>query len=554
MRHVTNGLTGTSRSMSSAATHGRFWMTALIAWLALGMGTEVVRGYDVPFFGVVTGDDTAINSGAGRIYYKTGILDKGTLVRVDQVIHGWYKITPPAGHFSYVSKAFVDAHGDGKAGTTNRNRVAVKAVNINDPANSYRTQMSLSRGTEVRIVGDHHGYYRIEPPAGVYVYVSQSTIRRATRTEIADARHSSDELKSKDPAKALPAKSPPKIPALNVKTTRTREQPEPAEAATTKGSPGATAHAPLEVKQVHLSAKQVVAPPQLKSESVATDKGDIAKPTTADAKPRDPVVPPGSAAHDTQRGSKPTEAGAQVQPNPSEKIVEQLLEVDSPETADAAPPTPTVNKSSSSAPVAMVKQSSATQKSQPPARGGPSVAPDQPENPELAELERRFPQVKRITKNRQPIEQLLAQYQSLAAQKTGAINKKQGGLIERRITALRRRLMVVDAMAKVAIARNDNANRTAIRLQPVSEEAGSSTLGWLRASTIYNGKRLPRLYKLVDPATNRTIAYIRPGPAINAPLQLGRLVTVEGQAGFDVDLKIRLIDATEARLVRTASP
>jgi hypothetical protein len=114
--------------------------------------------------------------------------------------------------------------------------------------------------------------------------------------------------------------------------------------------------------------------------------------------------------------------------------------------------------------------------------------------------------------------------------------------------------MVIDAMAKVAIARKENAYRSATRAQPGPDEAGSTTLGWLRASAIYDGKRLPRLYKLVDPATNRTIAYVRPGPVINATSQLGRLVTIEGRTGFDVDLKVRLIDATEARLVRTASP
>ena len=77
-------------------------------------------------------------AGAGRSFYSVGELKKGTPVTVDEVVFGWYKIKPPQGIYSYISRAFVDAYGDGKTGKVNTNRAAVRASSVNGPGESYR--------------------------------------------------------------------------------------------------------------------------------------------------------------------------------------------------------------------------------------------------------------------------------------------------------------------------------------------------------------------------------------------------------------------------------
>ncbi|CAN0364880.1 unnamed protein product, partial [Ectocarpus sp. 4 AP-2014] len=73
---------------------------------------------DAPFTGVVTQNSVDIRSGAGLAFYVVGELGRNDVVRVEEVLFNntWYKIQVPQGIYSYVSKAFIDAQGDGSAG------------------------------------------------------------------------------------------------------------------------------------------------------------------------------------------------------------------------------------------------------------------------------------------------------------------------------------------------------------------------------------------------------------------------------------------------------
>ena len=76
-------------------------------------------------------------------------------------------------------------------------------------------------------------------------------------------------------------------------------------------------------------------------------------------------------------------------------------------------------------------------------------------------------------------------------------------------------------------------------------------MGRLLASSVYNGKTLPRMYRLADPATGRALAYIRPGGPVHTTRFLGRLVGVQGDRAYDPALKLKVItvkriDALEA--------
>ncbi len=66
-------------------------------------------------------------------------------------------------------------------------------------------------------------------------------------------------------------------------------------------------------------------------------------------------------------------------------------------------------------------------------------------------------------------------------------------------------------------------------------------VGRLMASTIYDGRGLPRLYRLQDPATGRTIAYLRPDPRMNVTSMLGQVVGVTGSTNADPGLNVRIL-------------
>ena len=163
-------------------------------WGVLRLGVLVLSatfspaafGQGVPFIGFVV-NKVDIRCGAGTKHYVCGYLQAGSLVRVEQVILGWYKILSPVDTYNFIAKAFVDARGDGSDGVVNQNRSPVKAVNLENKGNSYRTLVSLVKNMRVKIHGEYGSYYMILPPSGSYVYVPASTIRRATREEIRHA-------------------------------------------------------------------------------------------------------------------------------------------------------------------------------------------------------------------------------------------------------------------------------------------------------------------------------------------------------------------------------
>src|SRR5690606_33244468 len=88
-----------------------------IAWTLLAAAMSVTASaQEVPFIGEVIQDGVQARCGAAHRYYVVGNLEKGARVHVDEIFYGWIKIKPPEGVYSYISKAFVDAKGDGKTG------------------------------------------------------------------------------------------------------------------------------------------------------------------------------------------------------------------------------------------------------------------------------------------------------------------------------------------------------------------------------------------------------------------------------------------------------
>lgn len=67
------------------------------------------------------------------------------------------------------------------------------------------------------------------------------------------------------------------------------------------------------------------------------------------------------------------------------------------------------------------------------------------------------------------------------------------------------------------------------------------SVGRLMASTVYNGDRLPLLYKLAEPTTGHTLAYVVPGPSSKPSEALGLVVGIKGKRTYDETLRVNLI-------------
>jgi len=66
-------------------------------------------------------------------------------------------------------------------------------------------------------------------------------------------------------------------------------------------------------------------------------------------------------------------------------------------------------------------------------------------------------------------------------------------------------------------------------------------VGRLAASTVYDGHLLPKLFRVQDPATSRTIAYLRPDDGFDLTEMLGQLVGIVGTKAYDGGLRLNTI-------------
>jgi hypothetical protein len=124
--------------------------------------------------GEINANAVYIRSGASENDYACMKLDKGSHVTVVGIKFEWLKIVPPDGSFCYVAKAFVDRRNDGGIGRTNAELRVRVGSQLNDLKN--KVAMSLPANSDVTIIGDKDEYFKIKPPAGVFMYVNKQFV------------------------------------------------------------------------------------------------------------------------------------------------------------------------------------------------------------------------------------------------------------------------------------------------------------------------------------------------------------------------------------------
>ena len=146
----------------------------------------------------------------------------------------------------------------------------------------------------------------------------------------------------------------------------------------------------------------------------------------------------------------------------------------------------------------------------------------------------------------QPIDELLSVYERLWQQPDLSLNDRR--TVAARLQYLRRNAAVIQALQRISTAKRHGAaqvhtagaSSSTVDTRPVRY----SVMGQLVASGVYDGRKLPRLYRILDTGSHRTVAYVRPGPALHPGSKLGRYVGVVGSSQYDPALRLDVIDAT----------
>lgn len=448
--------------------------TCLCSLMVVAVLDHVSQAADVPFTGIVVPEKVDLRAGAGMKRYMTGNLKKGELVQVEQVIYGWYKITPPASVYSFISKGFVDVRGDGSAGLTNRVRCPVMAANVQNRGESYVTQVRLDKGTRLEILGAYGSFYLIAPPKGAFVYAPPTAVRRATKAEIRMASHTKQDAS---------VKSQSTTDEQQVDSKMVRDAVSQPRAADLFAEKPQMESAVATIKQVKLEPQRLTPMVSVKSQTVALVSGGQ------------------SGLNENVNQDAPLDSGSI---SPQSKLQER------------------------------------------------------PINATLMDMEARFANLSRLPLETQPLDQLHGDYQALKRQ--SALSPKEHKLVVKRVEQLQLRATLADTLSKITRL-DQQVDAVAMQVVALDHRQGTAIpppkdqyIGRLLTSGVYDGRRLPRFYRLVEPGTGRTIAYLRPGPAIDPKPQLGKLVVVRGPMHWDKALKLRIIEPQRSELAALGTP
>jgi hypothetical protein len=89
-------------------------------------------------------------------------------------------------------------------------------------------------------------------------------------------------------------------------------------------------------------------------------------------------------------------------------------------------------------------------------------------------------------------------------------------------------------------------------LEPLEVEPDANepyaAIGVMSVSTVLSDQGT-KIFRIVDPASRRTIAYVQPAAGVDPALSLGEIVGVRGQRQYDPSLNARLIIASQVNVL-----
>lgn len=219
-----------------------------------------------------------------------------------------------------------------------------------------------------------------------------------------------------------------------------------------------------------------------------------------------------------------------------------------PETKTATKPATTTIPSDSVAPTRVT------------AAGGSNEAQVAPANPaqraigDIKQLEAAFAEVVKQPVMTAEFSELLVEYQR-AVEAVPADKPSYKKQLQQRVDYLNLRKEYQASMLAAEEARKgDDATQKALRSAVADLEATRiyTIIGTLQPSTVYDGTRLPRMYRVqsVGDANARTLGYITPEKDLNLDTKIGQVVGIVGEAQLDPGLRLNVIKPVRVDILK----
>lgn len=462
-----------------------------------------------PYYAVVVAERASVRAGDHDSYYVVTDATKGQLLRVDGEDTRWSRVSYLADWPAFVKAADGSFDAATKSFTLSK-PATLMAFSVVSPDHPWQALLSGDRttasGTKLKVLGevkDSTGQvkgYKVVAPEGAQGFVETRNLRKASKEEVDAAR-----------AKGV------------------------------LGSPAATP-APV--------ATPVVAPGSAPSSNPGETKPTpgVSPAPGADRSLVEPQKPVGPESAPT-----PGQSGAQANPTP-------------PNTSLPGAATPATTPGAQPADPATIPQGS-----DPSAKPTEPVKPAEPVKREPTAAERQAATLTQIDEafrklSARDTDLFTAEYDQLIAE----INKTIAGLgtspndegikkqLQLRSDMLKLRADLRDSMKTVEESRR-KLNESILKTSKVVAEAEKSkvytAVGTLSSSDVYDGKNLPKMYRVVSADTGSpvTLGYLKPEAALALESKLGQVVGVIGEAAVDPTLKLNIITPVRVDVIGQAA-
>ncbi len=522
-------------SIQKLATAARVLSLAMITALSLSAQRAEAQVRDVePYHVIVTGERVYLRCGAGGVWYAIGYGNTGDVFRVDGEDFKWVRVGYPKGAAALVSIEEADYDRDrGVVIITRPSRLKAHNIHGQRFGDSWKNLLMqpINPGTQLKYVDtlrDANGQvegYLVEPPAGSSAFISEQYTRRATPTEIAAWQAKNRPATEVATTETTTPTTAPTTTAQNEKTTGTTPPattPDRTLAdSTTATNDAVTPH------------EQRTTPPAARLQGDDTTKtADATTNPTEQAPVTNPVT----------------------QPRTTTELAERPPATTTGETTTNATPTDRRQADATNQPQEPVTTPATTPATTTPA-ATTTTAQAEPKAPTFEELESAFMALAEQSTEDAEIEALIAEYVRFRS----TIDDTEENVTWRRrvdnriaILEVRRELQAnLQALNEANAKAGADASAMETRLAQLDQTRPYALVGRLTASAIYDGKRLPLMYRLqsVDAGGGRTIAYLVPNDSVDLKGRLGSIVGVDGASRVDPALKLRIVQPTRLDLL-----
>jgi hypothetical protein len=160
----------------------------------------------------------------------------------------------------------------------------------------------------------------------------------------------------------------------------------------------------------------------------------------------------------------------------------------------------------------------------------------------LDDLEAQFKAVRSQPDASAEFEALLPKYDELAAARDAANGVKGvAGARVKQLSLLIETQTQMQELQRTRTGLDTKKKDIADLVLNIQRRSDFTAIGVLNASAVYDGERLPEMYRICDPTTGATIAYVEPNADIAMAPMIGTLVGVKGGKQYDPALRLTVI-------------